>query len=90
MGLQIIPQPDGKFCLWSSISDAIVCYDADEEEVHTYFAELAMRDMHHAVEQKLTAIKAGEKPYFQFTKTYKEAMREHRKNHGELKPAETA
>lgn len=89
MAIQIIQQPDGKFCLWSSISDAIVCYDADEDEVHEYFEHLARDDMRRAVEHKLQAIKAGERPYCQFTKTYKEALREHRKNHGALKAAES-
>jgi hypothetical protein len=50
----------------------------DEQDVHDYFIEQAKMQAADEVRNKLAHIKAGERPYFQFTKTFKEALAEHR------------
>jgi len=38
MGWSVVKQPDGKFAIFSSIVDDIICYDCTEEEIIEMFA----------------------------------------------------
>lgn len=85
MGRQIIRQPNGLFCVFSSITDTIVLADATAEDVIEEFAAEARRDAIARVTKALAAVKAGEphRVYHQFAMTYDEAVELHRKHGGE-------
>lgn len=82
MGRQIIKQPDGKFAVWSSTADGILLHGATRAEVAEFFVSEAKRDAQDRVRQVLDLVDAGRasEAYFQFTKPWKEALREHNRN----------
>lgn len=75
MSNQIIKQPNGKWCIWSSVVDAITVYEATEEEIIEEFAEMAAEEVRRTVKWKFDYIKANpDSGYFQFTVTFEEAL----------------
>jgi len=96
MGYQIIKQPDGLLCVWSTYVDQIVLADATAEEIHDHFAEMAARDSRRQTARLVDAVLAGDarSVYYQFTKTYPAAVEQHREMGGDesmiCQPAETA
>ncbi|RAS59465.1 hypothetical protein C8D87_11477 [Lentzea atacamensis] len=79
MSQQILLQPNGKFAIYSSITDTIIAWDATAEEIvelTTTARQETRRVLGHVV--------AGEphKAYFQFTLTWEQAMKLDRENGG--------
>lgn len=76
MGEQIIVQPDGKLCVYSSNVDAITLYDATDEEILDWYAERAARDARGHITAVLGHVRAGDTraAYHQFAKTFDEAV----------------
>jgi uncharacterized protein YcgI (DUF1989 family) len=78
MGSQIIRQPDGKYCMFSSICDDFTVVDATGEEIVDILAKWAAEEARKRSKmsslQILAALDAGDKPYHQFTMTYWEAV----------------
>ncbi|GAA4626804.1 hypothetical protein GCM10023196_036550 [Actinoallomurus vinaceus] len=85
MGNQIIRQPDGKYAVFSRVSDQLVMWDATEDEVIEYFAEEAAEATRRDVRRKLEHVAAGEpeRAYHQFAMTWEEALRKDREHGGE-------
>jgi len=83
MGWQIIKQPDGKFAIWSSIVDNFIFVNCDADEVVAAFVEDATKDLERSVREKLEKVEADKPAYYQFTKTWDEAIEDIRNLHGE-------
>jgi hypothetical protein len=85
MGHQIILQPDGRLCAFSSIVDQIVLADATPQELEDYYAELAADESRRQTRRIIDAVLAEEprRVYGQFVMTYAEAVEEHRSRGGE-------
>ena len=84
MGRQIVKQPDGKFAIWSSVVDDFVIIDCDGvPELIDAIVEDARRDITRTVESVVEKLAAGEKPYYQHTKTFDECMEIIKEVHGE-------
>lgn len=79
MGHQIIKQPDGKLCVFSSATDSIIVTDATPEELIEMYAEDAAVKARHDAKWVIDAVQAGEprKVYHQFAMTYEEAVAMH-------------
>ena len=71
---QIIKQPDGKFCIFSTIFQAIAVYDATELEIRAYFIEEAAKEIHRRMDERFSKLNKGEPAYHQFTMSYREAV----------------
>jgi hypothetical protein len=85
MGHQIIKQPDGRFVIFSSITDTIIVYDAFAAEIVEYFAEKAAEDARRQVRRILDAV-SEDRPreaYYQFTLTWAEALEMDERHGGE-------
>ena len=82
MGQQIILQPNGKFAVWSSVVDDFVLYDAMPAEILDMWVAIYRRDMERTIARTVIQLRAGEKPYYQFTKTWDEALARRRRVHG--------
>lgn len=74
MSHQIIKQPDGKFCVWSSVVNGLVVTDATAEDLANHYAEIAAEDTRRRTLEICRDVVAGEarKVYYQFVKTYEE------------------
>lgn len=70
MGRQIIKQPNGKYCIFSSIIDNITHYDMSVEEIIEVWTEEAKNDITERVRDIINKLENCEKPYYQFTHTY--------------------
>jgi hypothetical protein len=82
MPQHVIQQPDGRWCVFSTIVDAITVFDATEDEIIDYFADRAAEDARRSTRDYLDRIKAGKadprRP------TYEQALRDHEERHGPL------
>jgi trehalose/maltose hydrolase-like predicted phosphorylase len=84
MGYQIIKQPDGLLCIWSSYSDQIVASDGTPEEIVEWFADLAAQESRIRTRASIDAVLRGEPRYYQFARTWKEVRKDYyrfRKEH---------
>jgi hypothetical protein len=74
MSEQIIKQPNGKYCIFSSVVDSVTKYNATEEEIIADYVkdygEKARADIKYVFKQ----IESGKKPYHQFTLTYEKML----------------
>ena len=74
MGKQIIEQPNGKYALWSSICDNFILLDATELDIIEELVAESRDDIERNVKRIIASLNAGGKPYYQFTKTWSEAL----------------
>ena len=83
MGRQIIKQPNGRYCIFSSIVDNITHYDMEENDVVELWVEEQRRDISSKVREIIQSIESGGKPYHQFTKSYEDMINLIKEVHGE-------
>jgi hypothetical protein len=76
MGHQIIKQPDGKLCVFSTVVDAIVIEDATEQDLLDYYVAQAAAKERDRVKKIIRNVQLGnpEDSYYQFTMSYEEAV----------------
>lgn len=83
MGYQIIKQPNKLYGIYSSFGDGIILYNAREQDVFDFFVEEAVKSARENVQKILDKIESDEKPYYQFTMSWDEAIETHAKEYGE-------
>lgn len=83
MGQQIIKQPNGKYCLFSSVVDSVTYYNMSAEEIVDVWTEDARKEYERKVKEITEQLEVGGKPYYQFTKTYEECIETIKEVHGE-------
>ena len=82
MTRQIIQQPDGKYAIWSSIVDSFTDIDCTPEEIIDILAQEEAEHIRKRVYEVVESLVAGNKPYYQFTLTWEQALRKHKRVHG--------
>jgi hypothetical protein len=87
MGYQILKQPDTdppKFAVFSSFTDTIVIWDATDEEIVEWFAEVAANRAREDARRAVGHVAAGEpnRVYHQFAMTWAEALENDRERGG--------
>lgn len=82
MGQQIIRQPDGRLAVFDSVTDSFIVVDASQEEIIEWRAEEAADAARERTKAELRRVlNAGtDGPYLQFTLSWEEASRRHRKS----------
>jgi len=76
MGQQIIKQPNGKYCLFSSVVGSVTYYNMTKEEIVEMWTENARKDFEKEVNDITEKLDKGEKkPYYQFTLDYKSMLK---------------
>lgn len=68
--------------MWSSIVDDFLLFDATPDEIVEFWTERDREQNKEKVKQVCGALGRGKKPYFQFTMTWDEAVKESRERHG--------
>lgn len=81
MGNQIIKQPNGKYCIFSSVIDSVTCYDMEEQDIINKLVEESKKEIEKKVKEIILELNEGKKPYHQFTITYKEMLRTIKEKH---------
>jgi hypothetical protein len=74
LGHQIIKQPNGKFCVFSTIVDDLILYDGTPKEIEDYYAEEAAEKARDDTRKAIAAVLAGEqtKIYHQFAMEWRD------------------
>jgi len=74
MSHQIIQQPDGRFCVFSTIVDDVVLTDATEEELIDYYIKKAEQEIRENISEITKDVREGNASnhYYQFAMTYDE------------------
>lgn len=70
MARQIIKQPNGKYCVFSTVVDGIVDYDMSVSELK----KDRKNGDEETINQIIAKLENGEKPYYQFTMTFDEML----------------
>lgn len=86
MGRQIVKQPDGRFAIFSSITDTVHIWDATADEIVDYFAEKAAEDARREAQRMVDAVARGDarSVYCQFVRTWEEVLASDREHGGEV------
>ncbi len=79
---QIIKQPDGRYAAWSKTVSDFTALDATPEEIIDLEVEDFRDKVTKRVHEVVGMLERGEKPYYQFTKTWDEACAFAREVHG--------
>ncbi len=74
MSHQIIKQPNGLLCIFSSISDEFVLFNATTSEVINFLLIPEQQRVEDEVKRVFRKIQNQEKPYAQFTLSFEEAF----------------
>ena len=77
MGRAIIEQPDGLFCVWSTVVDDFLIYDATMEEIREWWREDYIQNFEHEWESILR-----HREMFQ-QRTYEDCIRTRNRIHGD-------
>jgi hypothetical protein len=83
MSKQIIKQPNGKYCVFSSISDNIIGYNCDREEIIAWFVKEQKEKITKSINDICNSLDNGERPYLQFTENFEEMLETIRIMHGQ-------
>jgi hypothetical protein len=83
MARQIIKQPNGKFCIFSSVCDNVTYYDMEEQEIIDVWARESKKDIEEQVKKIISDLNKGDKPYRYETMTYEEMLEKVKNIHGE-------
>lgn len=88
MARQIIKQPNGKYCIFSSIVDSVTLYDMDEQDIINEWAEESRIEIERNVKKIISDLNEGKHPYYQFTKTFDEMIDLIKEIHGKKRSQE--
>lgn len=83
MGRQIIKQPNGKYCVFSTVVDSVVYYNMTQEELVKEFANDYGSYVQEKIIEIIEKLEVGGKPYYQFTMDYEEMMETIKDIHGD-------
>lgn len=78
---QILKQPNGKYALWTSVVDDFIAYDCTRQEIIRLYARRAASRAREDIKYILESIDKGEKPYGEFTESWKQLLRTRRSVH---------
>lgn len=82
MGKQIIKQPNGKYCIFSSRVDNVTHYNMTVEEIIEEWVNDAKNDIKEQVKGIASKLENEEKPYYKFTYSYDDMIELILKIHG--------
>lgn len=82
MGRQIVKQPNGKYCIFSSIVDNVTFYDMTPEDIIEQWVTESRDRIAKDVLETIGQLDRGESPYYQFGKTYTEMISFIKEVHG--------
>jgi chloramphenicol O-acetyltransferase len=83
MGQQIVKQPNGKYCLFSSVVDSVTYYNMSAEEIVEVWTNDAKEEYERKVKEIIETLEEGGKPYYQFTQSYEDCIETIKEVHGE-------
>jgi hypothetical protein len=74
MGQQIIKQPNGLYCIFNSVCDGVTYFDLTQEEILEVWVQEYRERTAFDLLKTLGLIDAGKPAYYQFTRSFEEAL----------------
>lgn len=74
MARQIIKQPNGLYCIFSSICDNVTHYNHTKESIIEMYVQESRIEITERINGIVDQLEKGEKPYYQFTQTFDEMI----------------
>ena len=85
MGWQVLKQPNGLYCIFSTVVDNVIYYDGTKEQVINVFVQAERDRVARSLNEIFEALdEDGGKPYFQFTMSIDKMIETIRTHHGDL------
>ena len=75
MAQQIIKQPNGLYAIWCTVYDMFIYTDITAKEYIKIRIKKEALNIKREVTKQVKQLDVGKKPYYQFTMTYKEALK---------------
>jgi predicted RNA-binding protein with EMAP domain len=76
MGRQIVKQPDGKYCIFSSIVDNVTYYNMTPEDIIEAWSRESKKQITKKVNKIVEQLDKGEEPYHQFAMDYEDMLKD--------------
>lgn len=83
MARQIIKQPNGKYCIFSTIVDNVTHYDMSVDDIIEEWVSEYKTEITKTVKNIVDKLERGEKPYHQSTQSYDEMLDSIQDIHGD-------
>ncbi len=83
MGRQIIKQPNGKYCVFSSIVDSIIYYDMTPGEIIEAYVDEERESIKKRVDNAIEKLESDSPYKSQFTMSYEEMLDTIKDIHGD-------
>ena len=83
MSRQIIKQPNGKYCIFSSIVDNVTHYDMSVDDIIEEWANESKNKIIEDVKNTVAKLENNEQPYYQFTKSFDDMLSLIKEIHGQ-------
>jgi hypothetical protein len=74
MSRQIIKQPNGKYCIFSSIVDNVTHYNMSVDDIIEEWLNEAKNKIVEDVKSIVAKLENNEQPYYQFTKSFDDML----------------
>ncbi len=71
---QIIKQPNGKYCVFSTVVDNITDYDMSIDDIVDKWTKQYREEIIEKINSIVTKLENDEKPYYQFTMSFDEML----------------
>lgn len=75
MSHQIIKQPNGRYSIYSSIVERIICYQMTKKEIKKYYKKEAIRKEKERVNDLLNRIESGKSPYYKYALSWEDVKK---------------
>ena len=82
MANQIIKQPNGKYCVFSSVVDNIISYDMDKQDIIDESVDEYRKEITERVNGIIDSLERGDMPYYQFTMDHVDMLNKIKEIHG--------
>lgn len=82
MGQQIVKQPNGLYAVWSSVVDDFVLFDATPDDIVNEMVNTERKNISESVRRIIGQLAANDKPYCQFTMSWRECLATIKRLHG--------
>lgn len=82
MGRQIIKQPNGKYCVFSSVVDNVIFCHMEEKDIVDELVNEYRKEMEEKVKKIIFDLENDKKPYYQFTMSYPQLLQKIKEIHG--------
>lgn len=85
MANQIVIQPNGKYAIYSTITENLSYINCSKKEIVDILVSEQREYIKIGVDTIISKLKNGDKPYYQFTKSFNEILETLKDVHGEEK-----